>query len=171
MTKEIKYIIENKRFRRTWDDYLSYLGFIGPIVLFVLSLELIIRRSDPQENIVGVILIIASFFLTRFLVVRTKQLNEFEELKKEGTQEENFAEVVKGLKQLNVVEIIQDANNSTISAKYKTKLLPPVFEWLTIVCLDDRILVNSRPIPAVGLIWLRRNAIIDFRRVLQVEEC
>ena len=166
MTAEIKYIIENKRFKRSWDDYLSYFGFVVPIAVFILGLELTIRRSDFKENIAGVILLIASAFLTRFLLIRTSQLNEFEELKNEKTQEENFAMVLQGLSRLNIVEMDKDLHHSVINARYKTKLLPPVFEWLTIVCLDNRILVNSRPIPATGILWFRRNAMIDFKRVL-----
>lgn len=166
MTEEIKHIIEKKRFRRSWDDYLSYFGFVVPIAVFILGLELAIRRSVFKENIAGLILIIASVFLTRFLLIRTSQLNEFEEIRNEKTQEENFAMVLQGLSQLNIVEIDKDLHNCAINARYKTKLLPPVFEWLTIICLDNRVLVNSRPIPAVAILWIRRNAMIDFKRVV-----
>ena len=166
MTREVKYIIENKRFRRKWDDYLWYWEFIVPILIFMYGLELIIRGGYLENYFLGTLSIIAAFLLTRFILLRKRQLNEFEEIENKRTQAENFEMVLKGLKSLNVVEIDKDVHSWTINAKCKSSLIPPVFEWLTIVCMDNCLLVNSRPTPSTMMFWIRRNAMIDFQRLV-----
>ena len=166
MTREVKYIIENKRFRRKWDDYLWYWEFIVPILIFMYGLELIIRGGYLENYFLGTLSIIAAFLLTRFILLRKRQLNEFEEIENKRTQAENFEMVLKGLKSLNVVEIDKDVHSWTINAKCKSSLIPPVFEWLTIVCMDSCLLVNSRPTPSTMMFWIRRNAMIDFQRLV-----
>jgi uncharacterized membrane protein YiaA len=164
MTREVKYIIENKRFKRTWDDYLSYWEFVVPVLIFNYGLDLTARGLDPKDYFLGPLLIVVAFLLVKFILLRKRQLNEFEEIKNTLTQAENFEQVLKGLKILNVVEVDQDGHNWTINARYKSSLIPPVHEWLTIVCLDNRVLVNSRPTPATMLLWIRRSAMIDFKK-------
>jgi hypothetical protein len=83
------------------------------------------------------------------------------------TQEENFGTVQEILKKLTIVEIDRDIHNWTVNAKYKNEFIPPFFEWLTIVCLDKRILVNSRPAQPTIMLWLRRNAMIHFKKLLK----
>lgn len=143
MTREIKYIIENKRFKTTWDDYLSYWEFVIPALIFIYGFELTIRASGIKDYFIGPSLIVVAILLTKFILLRRKQLNEFEEIKNGMTQTENFEVVLKGLKTLNVIEVDRDVHNWTINAKYKSSLIPPVYEWLTIVCLDNRVLVNQ----------------------------
>ena len=87
---------------------------------------------------------IVCLLLIKFILVRRRQLNEFEETKNNRTREENFEIVLKGLKKLNVVEIDRDLHNWTINAKYKSSLVAPAAEWLTIICLDACILVEFK---------------------------
>jgi hypothetical protein len=166
MTQEVKYIIENKRFKTTWDDYLSYWEFIVPLLSFIYGLDLTVRSSGLEDYFLSALLVVVAFLLTKFILLRRKQLNEFEEMENRMSQAENFEVVLKGLKTLSVVEVDRDVHNWTINAKYKSSLIPPVYEWLTIVCLDNRVLVNSRPTPATMLLWLGRNAMIDFKRLV-----
>ncbi len=166
MIREVKYIIENKRFKGTWDDYLSYWEFVIPILIFLYGLELTVKGADFMDYFVGPLLVIVAFLLTKFILLRKRHLNEFEEIKNKRTQEENFEIALNGLKRLNVVEIDRDVHNWTINAKCKSSLIPPVFEWLTIVCLDNCVLVNSRPTPPTMMFWIRRNAMIDFKRLV-----
>lgn len=162
MTSEVRYIIENRKFKRTWDDYLSYWEFIAPLLTVIIGLSLLYAGGEIKNYIIGVLLILLTYPLTRFLFVRHRQLSDFEELQIKGTSEENFNYVIQQLKTLNIVELNMDIHSLTINAKYRSTFIPPVFEWLTIVCLDDKILVNSRPFPASMILWLRRNAMIDF---------
>jgi hypothetical protein len=163
MTREVRYIMENRRFKRTWDDYLCYWEFLVPILIFVIAIELSFRGSKIQDYLISLILIVVSAMLTRFAALRNRQLNEFEEITNKLSQADNFYVVLEGLKKLNVIEIDKDFHNWTINAKCKSKSLPPV-EWLTIVCLDNRVLINSRPTPTTILFWFRRAAMIDIRR-------
>ena len=96
------------------------------------------------------------------MLVRLRQINRFEELENTRTNQENFEHCILKLKTLNIAEVDNDVHNLTINAKYRSTLIPPFYEWLTIVCLDNKILVNSRPTPTTLLFWLRRNAIIEF---------
>lgn len=166
MTRDINYIIKNKKFKTTWDDYLLYWEFLVPILVFGYGLELTIKQQGTTGYLVGPSLIVASIILVRFALLRKRQLNEFEEVINEMTQEENFSQVLEGLRKISVVEVDKDIFNWTIQAKYRTTFLPAVFEWLTIVCLDNRILINSRPAPATIIFWIRRNAVLDFKRVM-----
>jgi len=162
MTSEVKYIIENRRFKKTWDDYLSYWEFMAPITAVIIGFFLLYEGREIKNYIIGVLLILLTYPLTRFLFLRLRQLNEFEELERKGTDVENFNYVIQKLKTLNIVELENDIHSLTINAKYQSTFIPPVFEWLTIVCLDNKILVNSRPFPAGMILWLRRNAMIEF---------
>jgi len=137
-----------------------------PILIFLYGLELTVTGEEVKSYFLGPLLVIVAFLLTKFILLRTRQLNEFEEIKNRMTQAENFEIVLKGLKSLNVIEVNRDVHNWTINAKYKSKLIPPVFEWLTIVCLDNRVLVNSRPTPTTMMLWIRRKAMIDFKRLV-----
>jgi hypothetical protein len=166
MTREVKYIVENKRFKGTWDDYLPYWEFAVPILIFLFGLELSIKAVALKDYLFGPLLLIVAILLTKLILLRKRQLNEFDEIQNTMTQSENFNAVLTGLKALNVTEVERDVHNWTINAKYKSRLIPPVFEWLTIVCLDNRILVNSRPTPAILMFWVRRNAMIDFKRLV-----
>jgi hypothetical protein len=149
MTSEVKYIVENRKFKRTWGDYLSYWEFIVPITAVVIGFFLLYEGREIKNYIIGVLLVLLTYPLTRFLFLRLRQLNEFEELELKGTNEENFNYVIQRLKTLNIVELEKDIHTLTINAKYRSTFIPPVFEWLTIVCLDDKILVNSRPFQQV----------------------
>jgi hypothetical protein len=164
MTSEVRYIIENRKFKRTWDDYLSHWEFIAPVLTLVIGFLLLYEGTKIENYIIGILLMLLTYPLTRFLFIRLRQLSGFEELQIKGTSEENFNYVIQRLKTLNIVELENDIHSSTINAKYRSTFIPPVFEWLTIVCLDDKILVNSRPFPASMMLWLRRNAMIDFIR-------
>lgn len=162
MTSEVRYIIENRKFKRTWGDYLSYWEFIAPVLTIVIGFFLLYAGKEIKNYIIGISLILVTYPLTRFLSIRLRQLSGFEELQIKGTSEENFDYVVQRLKTLNIVELEKDIHTLTINAKYRSIFIPPAFEWLTIVCLDNKILVNSRPFPASMMLWLRRNAMIDF---------
>lgn len=162
MTTEVKYIVEHKKFKRTWDDYVTCWEFIIPIVTTLVGLILLYEGNEIEKSIIGTVLIVSSFPLMMFLLMRLRQINGFEELESKRTKEKNFQHCILRLKTLNIVEVDNDINNLTISAKYKSTLIPPVYEWLTIVCLDNKLLVNSRPTPATLLFWFRRNAIIAF---------
>lgn len=166
MTREIKYIIENKKFQSTWGDYLSYWEFLIPVLILGYGLELTVSASGLKGYFIGTLLAVVAFLLTKFIFLRKKQLNEFEEIKNRMTQAQNFEDVLKGLKTLNMVEVDRDFHNWIINAKYKSSFIPPVYEWLTIVCLDNRVLVNSRPTPTTMMLWIRRNAMIDFKRLM-----
>ena len=162
MTTEVRYIIENRKFKRALEDYLDYGEFIVPILTLGIGSFFLYEGKEIKNYIIGILLILSTFPLTKFLLIRHRQLNGFEELQNKGTGQENFNYVIQRLKTLNIVELDKDVHNLTINAKYRSILIPPVFEWLTIVCLDDMILVNSRPFPTTMLLWFGRNAIIDF---------
>ena len=162
MTTEVKYIIKNRKFKQTWDDYLTYWEFIIPILTSVVGLIFLYEGKETKNYVLGTLLILSTFLLTKFLLVRLRQLNGFEELQNKRTSKENFDYCIQTLKRLNIKEIDKDIHNLTINAKYRSTLIPPIYEWLTIVCLDNKILVNSRPTPATILFWIRRNAIIEF---------
>lgn len=164
MTTEVRYIIENRKFKRTWDDYLTCWEFIVPMLTIAVGFSLLYEGKEIKNYIIGILLLISTVPLTKFLFIRLRQLNGFEELQNKGTSEESFSHVIHRLKTMNIVELDKDIHNFTINAKYRSTLIPPVFERLTIVCLDDKILVNSRPFPATMLFWFRRNALIDFIR-------
>ena len=163
MTSEVRYIIENRKFKKTWEDYFDYFEFIFLILVPLKGVLLIYEGGGVINYVLGTLLIMATFPLAKFMFVRHRQLNEFEEIESKGTSEENFIRVLQGLKTLNIIELDRDFLNVTINAKYRaTVLIPPFIEWLTIVCLDDKILVNSRPFPPSRIMWFRRNAMIDF---------
>jgi len=162
MTTELRYIIENKKFKRTWDDYLTYWEFLVPMLATVVGLVFLYEGKEIGNYIMGPLLIISALPLTRFMLVRLRQINRFEELENTRTNQENFEHCILKLKTLNIAEVDNDVHNLTINAKYRSTLIPPFYEWLTIVCLDNKILVNSRPTPTTLLFWLRRNAIIEF---------
>lgn len=162
MTSEVAYIIENRKFKKTWDDYFTYGEFLAPVLTVVIGFVLLYEGGEVNNYIIGILLILVTYPLTRFLLIRLRQLNGFEELRIKGTREENFHYVIQKLKTLNIVELDNDIHSLTINAKYRSTFIPPVYEWLTIVCLDDKILVNTRPFPAGMILWLRRNAMIDF---------
>lgn len=166
MTREINYIIENKKFKKTWDDYLPCWEFLIPILAFAYGLELTIRGQALPNYFVGSSLILGSILLVRFALLRKRQLIEFEEVANKMIQEENFNLVLEGLRKISVVEVDNDIHSWTINAKYKTTFLPPFFEWLTIVCLDNRVLINSRPSPVTIVFWIRRNAVMDVKKFL-----
>ena len=162
MTTEVRYIIENRKFKRTWDDHLTYWEFFFPMLAGVLGLVFLYEGKELGNYIIGTLLILSTFPLTNFLLVRLRQINGFEEFENKRTNAENFEHCILGLKTLNIVEVDNDVHNLTINAKYRSTLIPPFYEWLTIVCLDNKILVNSRPTPTTLLFWLRRNAMIEF---------
>ena len=166
MTKEVQYIIENKKFKRKWEDFLPYWEFLIPMLIFFVGLESILKGKALEDYALGLLLMSVTFFLTSFGLLRARQMNDFEEIRNTMTKEDNFNVVLQGLKSMGVVEVDRDIDNWTISAKYKTTFLPPVFEWLTIVCQDNKLLINSRPTPGTFLLWLRRNAIIDLKRLV-----
>lgn len=166
MTREVNYIIEHRKFQSTMDDYATYLQFLAPLFIFILGVTFLIEDGVTPTVLLGALLILLSLPLTWFLLVRIKQLNRFEELKNTKTKEDNFALCLAKLQALNIATIDRDFHNSTISAKYMSTLIPPRYEWLTIVCLDNTILVNTRPDPSIILLWVRRNAMIEFRKTI-----
>lgn len=166
MTREVRFIIENKRFKASWEDYAVYWEFIAPVLIFIFGFELTIKGAKLIDYVLGPVTISASFPLIPFMLRRKRQLTEFEEIPNTRTKEVNFEIILQGLKTLNVVEVDRDIHNWTINAKYKTSSLPPVYEWLTIVCMDNLVLVNSRPVPVTMLLWIRRNAMIEFKRLV-----
>ena len=163
MTSEVRYIIENRKFKKTLVDYFDHFEFIFVIMVPLKGVLLLYEGGGVIKYVLGTMLILSTFPLAKFMSVRHRQLYEFEEIESKGTSEENFVRVLQGLKTLNIVELDRDFLNVTINAKYKaTSLIPPFIEWLTIVSLDDKILVNSRPFPPSRIMWFRRNAMIDF---------
>lgn len=164
MATEVKYIIENRKFKQTWDDYMVFWEFIIPVLTTITGLSFLYQGNGITSYLIGTFLIIFSFSVTKFLLIRLKQLSGFEELENKRTKEENFEHCVLTLQTFNIVEIDNDIHNLTINAKCRSTLMPTIYEWLTIVCLDNKILVNSRPTPTSILFWLRRNAMIEFKK-------
>lgn len=164
MTAEVRYIIENKRFKRTREDYAIYWELLIPIGIFAVGLNQLIKGLEFNDYLRGTLLILVSISLTKFVLHRLSQLNQFEELNNKRTKEENFEHCLDKLKNLNIVDIDKDVHNLAINAKYKGTFILPIYEWLTIVCLDNKVLVNSRPAPTTLLFWFRRNTMIDFRK-------
>lgn len=166
MTGEVRYIIENKKFKQTWSDYLVYWEFVVPALMVVAGINFIFNGETILDYSIGIILILVSFPLVYFLRIRIRHLTGFEELINAGTDEENFNLCIQRLKNLNIVKVEADFHNLTINAKFRSIFIPPFYEWLTIVCLNKRILINSRPEPTFVLLWLRRNAVLELIKIL-----
>lgn len=158
MKREVKYIIENKKFKTTWEDFASYLELIMPVVICLYGLQFAMKGNRIQDYVIGSILIVGSIILTRFALYRKRKLNGFEEIKTQLTQVDNFYAARETLRSLKCVEIDTDRHNFTINAKYEASVFNPVAEWLTIVCVDNCILVNTRPVPVTILFWIKRRA-------------
>ena len=167
MTKEVRYIIENRTFPPSLGDYLAYWQFAIPVVLFFVGIRFIWNGISLWNYLLGALFILIAPISAYFIYRRIKQINAFDEIENNRSQDDNFQYVSRALKNLNVVDVDRDIHNWTISARHKSTFLPPPYEWLTIVCLDEKILVNSRPLPPTAFLWLRRNAMIEFRKVMK----
>lgn len=160
MNKEVADIIQKKRFRRTWEDYLIFWEFLIPVLVGIFGID----RFNEGDFLVGGPLIVVGVGLTIFLIFRATQLNQFVAVRNSNTRQLNFDLSYKGLKNMRAATIETDLANWTLNAKCSAAAASPLDEWLTIVCLDNAVLVNSRPAPAILIFWWRRSALNAFRK-------
>lgn len=164
MTTEIRFIIENKRFKSDSSEYLIFFfAFIFFVVITAGGLYLVVYVEDWLVKLTGLQIGSLGCLATYNLVRRFKQLNKFEGIETSNGQAENYDWMAQLVKTLYPLEVEYDIHNFCISAKvshFSTFMVDTLrnsgfSSWLTILCLDGKLLINERPEITGLAFWTR----------------
>ena len=164
MTKEISYIIENRKFKSTWSESIGLavwllMIFAGTIV----GLSFAISGGNFFERLFGLLAIIILLYLAFNAYRKFKLLNTFVTVETGLNQRDNYNNASEIIKKILPTKTEYDNHNYCISIKIKDYLLLfgkiatrqnfPV--WITIVALDNVLLINERPEQPEFIFWTR----------------
>ena len=144
----IDYIKINQSFPNTFDDYFNYGMLIFPLCFIVMGLVLIYNVVQFGNNdlilfAIGLITIGIPFL--RFTLIRLNDNLRFVEhntgLSIEGNLEKSYKILIENLKGTKVTK---DGKNSIVYGQIGISGLS-WGEKITIICLDNKILINSKP--------------------------
>jgi hypothetical protein len=159
MTKEVRYIIENHKYKTELSEYFVF-GFalICLVTFIIIGLGFTIYGEAVNEKFTGLVIGTLACYLTINLITRFRQLNKFETVETNKSKEDNFQLISRLIKKLEPVDIEYDWDNLHINVKVPNDRLQRFPTWLTIVTLDNIFLINERP-EILGLPFWRRTSI------------
>ena len=154
MTKEIRFIIENHKFKSSWTEYFTFVfSLICLILVTIIGLSFLISGEGWQEKIAGLFITVMTIIGMVNLIRRFPNLNRFIVVETDKNQEDNYQFATKLVKEIDPKEIDHDIHNFCISAKVFSypEFIPKIItqsgfpSWITIVSLDNKLLINERP--------------------------
>ena len=143
----IDYIIRNRKFERTFDDYLNYGILIGPVAIMLIGCSMLFSyfrfNGGGTLFLSAIILLVFGLFACFFVVKRLQQNITF--IRLECTNDFDLDSFGQKLEErFPRAKIDLDKDLKTIVAVTKMT----AFSWgeqLTIIVDRDGVLVNSRP--------------------------
>ena len=154
MTKEIRFIIENHKFKSERAERFTFIFVVICLTLVtIIGLSFLISGETWKEKIVGAAYFLLTTLGTINLIRRFPNLNKFTVIKTDKNQIDNYQFATKLVKEIDPIEIDHDIHNFCISAKVfsypdfipKTLRHSGFPSWITIISLDNKLLVNERP--------------------------
>ncbi len=154
MTKEIRFVIENHKFKSEWAEYFTFIFVVICLTLAtIIGLSFLISGETWTEKIIGTFISLLTTLGTINLIRRFPNLNKFTVIETNENQVDNYRFATKLVKEINPIEIDHDIHNFCISAKVFSypDFIPKILRqsgfpsWITIISLDNKLLVNERP--------------------------
>ena len=178
MTKEIRFIIENHKFKSEWAEHFTLIFAVFCLTLVtIIGLSFLISGAAWQEKIVGLFISLATTLGTFNLIRRFPNLNKFIVIETDKKQVDNYRFATKLVKEIDPKEIDHDIHNFCISAKVCSypNFIPRTLRqsgfpsWITIISLDNKLLVNERP-EILRLAFLPNYALERFLKLIDKDK-
>lgn len=153
-TTKIEFIKLNRRFPRTFDDYFRYNILIFPLLFIIIGSFLgynVYKFNREDLSSISFVLLIGGIVLFIVTWVHLKGNIKFTEISTGLSLEENLIKSEKILKDKFRVKNFTKKNKKGLVCG-TTNLT--AFSWgeeITIVCMDEKILVNSKSLQPVAL--------------------
>ena len=154
MTKEIRFIIENHKFKSEWTERFTFMFAVACLTLVtIIGLSYSISIETWPERIAGLLIPLMTTFGIINLIRRFPNLNKFTVVNTGKNQVDNYQFATKLVKEIDPIETEHDIHNFCISVKVfsypdfipKTLRRSGFPSWITIISLDNKLLINERP--------------------------
>ena len=166
MTTEIRHIIQNKKFKSNWTEYFGIVVMLVMLIsCAIVGLSFSISGNGVTERLIGLLAMLGFFYLAFNAVRKFRLLNTFVTVETGLDQLENYKNTSQIVKNLPTTKTDYDFHNFCINVKlkdyapifgkYSTRQAFPI--WLTVVSLDNVVLINERPEQPEFVFWTRRS--------------
>ena len=178
MTKEIRFIIENHKFKSEWTEHFTFIFAVFCMSLTtIIGLSFLISSETWTEKIVGLLVFLMTSLGTFNLIRRFPNLNKFTVIETDQNQVDNYRFATKLVKEIDPIEIDHDIHNFCISVKvfsYPDFIPKPLRgsgfpSWITIISLDKKLLINERS-QILSLALLRNYSLERFLKLIDKDK-